>query len=195
MFDLPNAHLFFQSDFLTEIESKKLYDQLLEELPWENQQIKIFGKTMLCPRLEAFFATDNLTYGYSGNKLTTNNFTPELIALKERVAKIAGASFNAVLVNYYRDGSDSNGWHADNEPELGKNPVIASVSLGETRRFDLKHTTLGIQEQIHLTAGSLLIMSGETQHYWKHQLAKSKKVKAGRINLTFRLIHKKKAAQ
>lgn len=185
---LPNAEFYFQSDFLSHEESDLLYNEFVASIPWQQQQIKIFGKEMTCPRLEAFFATNGKTYGYSGNKLITNEFTPELKAIKARVEKIANTQFNAVLLNYYRDGNDSNGWHADNEKELGKNPIIASLSLGNTRRFDLKHTTLGIKHQFHLSAGSLLIMSGETQHYWKHQIAKSKKVSAGRINLTFRKI-------
>jgi alkylated DNA repair dioxygenase AlkB len=188
MLQFPNAQLYFQSDFLSIEESNELYQYLIKAMPWENQQITLFGKTFPCPRLEAFFATDGLTYGYSGNRLTTNTFTPVLAALKKRVEEKAGTSFNAVLVNYYRDGNDSNGWHADNEKELGKNPIIASLSLGETRRFDLKHTTLGIKHQFQLSAGSLLIMAGETQHFWKHQLPKSKKVTSGRINLTFRKI-------
>ncbi len=188
MLILPNAELFFQSDFMTVAESIKLYQHLVDSLPWQHQQIKIFGKVMNCPRLEAFFATDGKSYGYSGNQLITNAFTPELFAIKERVEKIANTEFNAVLVNYYRDGNDSNGWHADNEKELGKNPIIASLSLGATRRFDLKHTSLGIKQQFQLSAGSLLIMAGETQHFWKHQLAKSTKVVNGRINLTFRTI-------
>jgi alkylated DNA repair dioxygenase AlkB len=185
---LPNAEFFFQSDFLALAESEKLYNQLVDTLPWQNQQITLFGKTFPCPRLEAFFATVGKSYGYSGNQLVTNAFTPELLAIKKRVENSANTEFNAVLINYYRDGNDSNGWHADNEKELGKNPIIASLSLGATRRFDLKHTTLGIKQQFQLSAGSLLVMAGETQHYWKHQLAKSKKVLAGRINLTFRTI-------
>ncbi len=188
MLQLPNAQLSFQSDFLSREESNELYQYLIVAIPWENQQITLFGKTFSCPRLEAFFAADGLTYGYSGNRLTTNTFTPVLAALKKRVEEKAGADFNAVLVNYYRDGNDSNGWHADNEKELGKNPIIASLSLGETRRFDLKHNSLALKEQFYLSAGSLFIMAGETQHFWKHQLPKSKKVTSGRINLTFRKI-------
>lgn len=188
MLQFPNTQLYFQTDFLSREESIELYQYLIATMPWENQQITLFGKTFPSPRLEAFFATDGKSYGYSGNQLITNAFTPELFAIKERVENVANTEFNAVLVNYYRDGNDSNGWHADNEKELGNNPIIASVSLGETRRFDLKHNLLDLKKQFYLTAGSLLIMAGETQHFWKHQLPKSKKVTSGRINLTFRKI-------
>ena len=109
-----------------------------------------------------------------------------LSEIKKKVEKISESSFNACLANLYRDGKDSNGWHADNEKELGKNPIIASLSFGATRTFKLKHLQTNEKIDIELTTGSLLIMGGEMQHYWKHQIPKTKKFKAPRINLTFR---------
>jgi alkylated DNA repair dioxygenase AlkB len=138
--------------------------------------------------LEAFYAEKNLEYGYSGQQFKTKNFTPLLLQIKQKVEEASTYTFNSVLVNYYRDGNDSNGWHADNEKELGENPTIASLSFGTSRRFDLKHTTKAEKLSVQLNSGSLLVMSGEMQHFWKHQIAKSKKITTGRINLTFRTI-------
>lgn len=134
------------------------------------------------------------TYSYSGKKLRVNPFTPELDILKNKILHFLRehgipAEFNSVLANLYRDGRDSNGWHADNEKELGQNPLIASLSLGAERRFDLRHNLTGEKISMPLTSGSLLVMGGELQHFWKHQVAKSTRALAPRINLTFRFIN------
>ncbi|NCA20626.1 MAG: alpha-ketoglutarate-dependent dioxygenase AlkB, partial [Crocinitomicaceae bacterium] len=126
---------------------------------------------------------------YSGKTLETHPFTEELLELKSLIEEASHQEFNCVLVNLYRDGKDSNGWHSDNETELGKNPAIASLSLGAIRRFDLKHNTTKEKISIELNHGSLLIMKGEMQHFWKHQIAKTTKVSTPRINLTFRYIY------
>ena len=180
--------LFWFPDFLSEEEATLLYHQFEKEIPWEIMPITIFGKTVSTPRKEAFFSENNLNYSYSGKKLTQNAFTPEITALKTKIEQLTGEQFNAVLINFYRDGNDSNGWHADNEKELGKEPIIASLSLGTTRRFDLKQISSGEKISIDLIHGSLLLMGKSIQPNWKHCIAKSKRVITGRINLTFRKI-------
>jgi alkylated DNA repair dioxygenase AlkB len=185
---ISDGHLTLLEGFYNAEEANELYTQLLESLEWKQGTIHLFGKTHSTPRLEAFYAEKNLEYGYSGQQLKTKNFTPLLLQIKQKVEEASAYTFNSVLVNYYRDGNDSNGWHADNEKELGKNPSIASLSFGTSRRFDLKHISKAEKLSIQLHSGSLLVMSGETQHFWKHQIAKSKKITTGRINLTFRTI-------
>lgn len=185
---LPNARMTFEPTFLNNSEALSYYQLLETTLPWKTQHIRIFGKTIACPRLEAYFSESQQDYSYSGSTLENHPFTPELFELKKRVELFTKQSFNAVLVNYYRDGRDSNGWHADDEKELGNNPVIASLSLGTTRRFDIQHQKTGEKHSLDLTNGSLLIMEDEMQHFWKHRIAKSKKIHGGRINLTFRKI-------
>jgi len=186
--EVENGELYYDENFISSSESTLLFQKLLNSLPFEQHYIKIFGKTHQIPRLEAFFAEDNHTYTYSGTTLKTIQFTPLLLKLKTQIEAVSNEKFNCVLVNLYRDGQDSNGWHADNEHELGKNPVIASLSFGATRRFDLRHNITKEKISFNLTNGSLIIMKGEMQHYWKHQIAKTKKVSQARINLTFRLI-------
>lgn len=176
------------NEFLSENEQNSLFHSLYEDTPWQQGEIRIFGKLVKTPRLEAFYALEGLNYSYSGQQLKVHEFTPLLLNLKERIEAISDDSYNSVLINLYRDGSDSNGWHADNEKELGLNPTIASLSLGSERRFDLRHNTSSKKIMLPLNSGSLLIMGGELQHNWKHQIAKSKRITQARINLTFRRI-------
>ena len=178
----------FFPQFLSTEEQNDLFKNLLEQTKWQQGQIKIFGKTFDTPRLEAFYCEDGLSYSYSGQQLQSLPFTPLLLELKVKIEAASNETYNSVLINLYRDGSDSNGWHADNEKELGRNPTIASLSLGMERRFDLKNETTGEKISLMLNPGSLLIMGGELQHNWKHQIAKSKKIALPRINLTFRKI-------
>jgi len=185
---IENGQVFFEEHFLTAEKAAIIFQQFQTSLPFQQGTINLFGKTHAIPRLEAFFATENQRYSYSGKTLITHTFTEELQELKENIEALCNEEFNSVLVNLYRNGQDSNGWHADNEPELGINPVIASVSLGATRRFDLKHNHTQKKISLELTHGSLLLMKGELQHYWKHQIAKTKKVTEPRINLTFRWV-------
>jgi len=186
--EVQNGSLIFEESFLNPQEAHLLFKYFEATLPFHQGTISLFGKTHLIPRLEAFFASENKTYSYSGKTLQTHPFTPELLTLKSKIEVLSQEKFNCVLVNLYRNGQDSNGWHADNEPELGINPVIASLSLGATRRFDLRHNLSNKKISIDLTNGSLLLMKGEMQHFWKHQIAKSKKVDAARVNLTFRWV-------
>lgn len=183
--------MILHSEFLNGEESNALFSSLLENTSWRQDEIKIFGKNILQPRLSAIYGDDGVTYTYSGLKMPVNSWTEELLVLKNKVEEKSSAKFNLTLINLYRDGNDSMGWHSDDEKELGKNPVIASLSLGESRNFKFrpkKNNQEGSPFSIHLNNGSLLIMKDETQHYWQHSISKSKKVFKSRINLTFRLI-------
>ncbi len=183
---LEDGWFLFDSEFLTQKEADTLFHHLHSTLPWSQGKVTLFGKTHATPRLESLHVSEGKSYHYSGNTLVSHPFTQELEVLKNKIETTCGVSFNCVLANLYRDGKDSNGWHADNEKELGRNPVIASISLGTERRFDMKHTATGVSKQLLLPHGSLLIMGGSMQHHWKHCIAKSKKVFDPRINLTFR---------
>ena len=170
-------------------DSVRLQSQLRDEIRWEQVRVNVFNRMVDQPRLTAWYGDEGKTYSYSGTFLTPIPWTETLANMRETVARVSGSMFNSVLANLYRDGNDGVGWHADNERELGTNPVIASVSLGATRRFDLKHRDTGELVRVDLPAGSLLVMSGETQHKWVHRIAKTKKMCGERINLTFREIH------
>jgi alkylated DNA repair dioxygenase AlkB len=185
---IDNGLLEYIPAFLSPQNSAFLFDLLLEETPWNQGTITIFGKKIATPRHEAFYAEHGLNYAYSGQQLTVHPFTKELESLKNQLEQFTKQKFNSVLINLYRNGNDSNGWHADNEKELGINPFIASLSLGTERRFDIQHIKSKEKKSIILENGSLLLMGDEMQHYWKHQIAKTKKVHSPRINLTFRLI-------
>ena len=186
-FKLPNAELIYIPQFFSKEESD-LYFKIIEtETNWQHDDITVFGKTYKQPRLTALFGEKNQSYSYSNIVMHPKPFSDALQRIKDKVEFISNQNFNTLLVNLYRDGNDSNGWHADNEKELGENPVIASVSFGEVRPFHFKHRTLKDQRhKLALKHGSLLIMKGEMQHYWLHQIAKTKKQIKPRINLTFR---------
>ena len=190
-FDLPDAEVLYIAGFLNAKEAATLYEKLLSETPWQHDQITLFGKTHPQPRLTSFYGTDDLSYSYSNIKMEPNSFTPTLLKLKEEVEQKAETTFNSVLLNLYRDGKDSNGWHADNEKELGLNPIIASITLGSERFFHLKHISKPEHKcKIKLENGSLLLMKGSTQHFYKHQIPKTMQQISPRINLTFRTIKK-----
>lgn len=190
--NLPNADLIYIPDFYSVKKANYYFDFLKDTIPWQQDDIKIFGKTHKQPRLTALFANNNLPYRYSNIQMRPHQFTKELLEIKTEVEQTDALKFSSVLLNLYRDGSDSNGWHADNEKELGKNPIIASVSFGEPRLFHFKHRTLKSETyKLKLEHGSLLIMKGEMQHYWLHQIPKTKRVISERINLTFRTIKEK----
>lgn len=188
-FALPQAEIFYLPRFLDSSASADLFQHLMVETAWQHDSITIFGKTHPQPRLTAFYAAGDLSYSYSNLKLKTFPWTETLLNLKNKIEKIADAKFNCVLLNLYRDGKDSNGWHADNEKELGINPAIASLTLGSERYFHLKHIHDADQKcKIKLENGSLLIMKGSTQHFYKHQIPKTAQEIGPRINLTFRFI-------
>jgi alkylated DNA repair dioxygenase AlkB len=187
--ELPDATLKFEPNFLPWDQADQLFASLCEKIPWRQDEIRIFGKTYLQPRLTALYGNNGNSYTYSGITMEPEPFTPELLSLKSMVEKSAGHVFTTCLLNLYRDGNDSNGWHADDEKELGPNPVIASVSLGQTRAFHLRHRRQkSLRYRMQLEHGSLLVMEGPMQHHWLHQVPKTRRAVTPRINLTFRKI-------
>ena len=164
------------------------FKSCLHDLNWETGFIKIFGKTHQIPRLQSWYADDGIEYTYSGKKLQRHNWNKTLIEIKQEIESITSIKFNSVLANLYRNGNDSMGLHSDNEKELGINPVIASLSLGESRDIHFKHKNIKTSINIPQISGQLIVMYGQTQKYWKHEIKKTKKFKKPRINLTFRNI-------
>lgn len=163
--------------------------KLIEEVPWQQKMIKMYGKEIITPRLTAWYGDTNKTYSFSGSRFDPISWTDELLDLKIRIESATGLSFNSVLLNYYRDGNDSVAWHSDDERELGMNPYIASLSLGQGRIFEFRHKTEHHRKySIQLENGSLLLMKGDLQHHWEHRIPKSKASLGERINLTFRSI-------
>ena len=186
---LPNAEIEYTPAFFNTEESRELFEAIYHQTNWIEEDIRIYGKVYKQPRLTAFYANNNITYGYSNISMSPQPFSPVLKAIKIKIEKATGTTFSSCLLNLYRDGQDSNGWHADDEKELGKNPVIASVSLGTERLFHLKHKNIKtLKHKLTLQNGSLLLMKGETQHHWLHQIPKTKKLIDKRINLTFRIL-------
>ena len=166
-----------------------LFARLRREIDWRREEITLFGERHAVPRLVAWHGDPQAVYSYSGVEHRPLPWTAPLTEIRERVEARAGHRFNAVLLNLYRDGRDGMGWHADDEPELGPNPVIASVSLGATRRFRLRHRRHRRETvAIDLEHGSLLVMQGATQHHWLHALPKVTRPVGERINLTFRWV-------
>jgi alkylated DNA repair dioxygenase AlkB len=180
--------LTYQTGVFSRLHSDEIFNKLRSSIKWRQDEITIFGKTHPQPRLTCWYG--ERAYTYSGLTMTPDPWNPELLDIKDRVEKTSGKIFNSLLVNCYRDGNDHVSWHSDDERELGPNPVIASVSFGEVRRFQLKHRFDKNQKMItlDLEPGSLLIMGGAIQRNWVHRIAKTSKTKEGRINLTFRSI-------
>ena len=186
---LPDALLIYYPNFFDPKEADALFEQLKTDIPWQQDEIRVFGKTHPQPRLTALFGNEGKSYSYSNIKMEPHPWNPLLQKIKSRVEIVSNTNFTTVLLNLYRDGKDGNGWHADNEKELGTNPIIASVSFGAERIFQLKHNSIpDLKQNILLEHGSLLLMKGTTQHFWKHQIPKTSKPIGPRINLTFRLI-------
>lgn len=172
-------------------QSIALMQTFISTVPWQQQVITMYGKQMLTPRLTAWYGDAGSDYAFSGTKFDPLPWTDELVEIKQTVETITQTKFNSVLLNYYRNGNDSVAWHSDDEYELGIKPVIASVSFGQTRRFDVRkkadhHTKYAID----LENGSLFLMKGDLQHNWEHRIAKSTKPLKERVNLTFRIISK-----
>lgn len=190
IFDLPNAEIVYYPSFFSTKESDEYLITLKETINWQQEKMNIYGKEVNFPRLTAWYGDNDKNYSFSGIDLSPNTWTDELQQIKNKIEDASKTDFNSVLLNLYRSGQDSISWHTDAEKELGKNPIIASVSFGETRKFQLKHKFNKEIEivNIELQHGSLLIMSGETQHFWLHQIPKTKKALKERINLTFRKI-------
>jgi alkylated DNA repair dioxygenase AlkB len=186
---MKDADVEYYPNFFSREESNIYFKRLLNNLSWKEDTIKVFGKTYLQPRLTAFYADNTRTYKYSNITMTPDVFDGELLEIKNNIESKLKIKFTSCLANLYRDGKDSNGWHADNEKELGENPIIASVSFGTERVFHFKHKyDKVLKKKITLEHGSLLLMQGETQHNWLHQIPKTQKPIGKRINLTFRII-------
>ena len=174
--------------FLEPTQTAPLFQQIMDETPWEMPEMVMFGKKYSQAGLSTWFTNTNVSYVYSGITRTPHAMTPVLQAVMDHCTVASGAEYNSVLVNLYRDGNDSVSWHSDNEEINGSEPTIASVSLGATRRFDLRHKESGETVRVDLEDGSLLVMSGLSQHCWVHQIAKTKAKVDPRINLTFRRV-------
>jgi alkylated DNA repair dioxygenase AlkB len=186
---LPLELMDYRPNFFTREESTGLMQKLKATIAWKQETIQMYGKLLNTPRLTAWYGDNSKTYAFSGNKYHPLSWTPELLFIKQKIEQAAGLTFNSVLLNDYRNGNDSVAWHADDEPELGINPVIASVSFGQARRFDVRHKQdHKLKYSVELESGSLLIMKGDLQHNWEHQVPKSAKAVKERINLTFRMI-------
>ena len=186
---LPDGELLYYPNFLAKETADAYFEELLADIPWQADKITVFGKTYDQPRLTSLHALNATPYTYSNITMYPHPMGSVLSSLLEKIKEVKNHPFNAVLLNLYRNGQDSNGWHADNEKELGNNPVIASISLGQERFFHLKHRKIKEQRlKIKLEHGSLLLMGGAMQHHWLHQIPKTSKPIDSRINLTFRLI-------
>jgi alkylated DNA repair dioxygenase AlkB len=187
---IPDADLLYASAIDLGAPPDALLQSLIDTIPWRSESIVLWGRTYAQPRLIAWFGDEGTHYTYSGLTLVPLPWTPLLTQIKQRVEELTTVRFNSVLLNYYRDGNDSMGMHSDDEPELGLNPVIASLSVGAERTLILKHRTKRETKPLHLqlSSGSLLVMQGETQRHWKHGIAKEKRPCGPRINLNFRRI-------
>jgi alkylated DNA repair dioxygenase AlkB len=174
--------------FLLPGQTEPLFQQIMNETVWEKPEMVMFGKKYSQAGLSTWYTDTEIPYVYSGITRQPHQMTVALANILRLCEVATSASFNSVLVNLYRDGNDSVSWHADNEEINGSEPVIASVSLGATRRFDLRHKESGETVRVDLEDGSLLVMSGLSQHCWVHQIAKTKAKVGPRINLTFRQV-------
>lgn len=189
---LEDAEIYYLRELVSAQTAEAFMNKLIAGVPWRAENIVVWGKNVSQPRLIAWYGDEGANYTYSGIRHDPLPWTHTLIDIKNGIEEIAGTDFNSVLVNYYRDHRDSMGLHSDDEPELGRRPIIASLSLGEERTFILKHKTRKDVKSVRLklASGSLLLMKGETQHCWKHGIEKEKSPCAPRINLTFRRIYK-----
>jgi alkylated DNA repair dioxygenase AlkB len=185
---LSDADIRYQPDWLSPEQSEDLFRQLQQELPWRQDTIKLYGREVNIPRLQSWHGAPHCEYTYSNLRMLPHPMPTILTQIKHRLSAELNAPFNCVLANWYRDGNDGMGMHADDEPELGPRPVIASISLGSVRRFSFKHLHSGERHELMLEPGSLLVMAGDTQRNYHHGLSKTRKPIGGRINLTFRYI-------
>ena len=187
--NLPDAVFEYYPNFFNTEKADELFKKLIEETHWQQDNITIFGKTHLQPRLTALYGNEGKPYSYSNIVMHPHQWNSLLTFIKEKIEETCNHSFTTVLINRYRNEKDSNGWHDDNEKELGRNPIIASVSFGEERIFQLKHNTnKDAKLSLTLKHGSLLLMKEGSQIHYKHQIPKASNQKKERINLTFRRI-------
>ena len=186
---IQDGELRLYPHFFSPEDRKTFFNHLKEDVDWQQEEIKLYGRTIPLPRLTAWFGDEGKTYIYSGITVEPEPWTPTLSKIKNRIEKVSEGKFNSVLLNYYRNERDSVSWHSDDELELGQNPIIGSVSFGDVRTFQLKHKTdKSPTISIDLPDGSYLEMAGSTQHHWLHQIPKRTRKIGPRINLTFRII-------
>lgn len=188
--DLGNTTIHEYPAAFSDAEASALLSSLLDTIPWQQSALRIAGKLINVPRLQCWMGDEESHYGYSGMRLQLVAWQADVLVIRERVQALTGFEFNSVLLNYYRNGQDSVAWHADSEPELGADPVIASVSLGAERQFQLKSKCAGkaTNYRMLLRHGSLIVLGKGLQANWLHQLPKTKGLNLPRINLTFRQI-------
>jgi alkylated DNA repair dioxygenase AlkB len=187
---LQDGEVWVMRNFMSQADANRYYKVLKDSINWKQEEITFYGKTYPVPRKTAWYGYEGFNYTYSGISCNPDPWTKELLEIKKDIESfMPEEDFNSVLLNLYRDGNDKVSWHADDEKGLGNNPTIASLSLGATRFFDLKHKdNPELKMRIDLTPGSLVIMTGELQHHWLHQIPVQKTIKEARINLTFRTI-------
>jgi alkylated DNA repair dioxygenase AlkB len=184
-----NGEVFYLKNFFDLDESDLLYKKLLNEIEWKQEPIYIYGKMVMQPRLTAWYGDSGKDILYSGISMQPQPWNSTLLDIKKRIEKILQLQFTSALLNLYRDGNDSLGWHRDNEKELGINPTIASISFGSSRTFFLRNYKNKKEKYaIELEHGSVLLMKKDTQHFWEHSIPKRKKVSKPRINITFRIM-------
>lgn len=189
LFPVPLPEGFeYTKDFLDSEEAGRLEAALLSSVSWAESEIVLFGKPVRVPRLTAWYGDPGASYVYSGVRNLPLPWTGELEFLRDLVSERAGTRFNSVLLNRYRSGSDSVSWHSDDEPELGPNPKLASLSLGAARRFRMRNKQTRESHELYLDGGSLLLMDGDSQGLWEHCVPKTRRPVGERINLTFRVI-------
>ena len=185
-----NGELYLYTSVFSADECDKLLNSLYESINWKQEKIRIFGKWVKQPRLSAWYGDDGKQYSYSGITLEAKQWIEPLLKIKNKIQSITNSEFNSGLLNYYRDGEDSMGWHRDNEKELGLQPVIGSISLGATRTFNMQHIKeKELKLSLELPTGSCLLMRGSTQHFWKHSVPKDSNCISPRLNITFRYVH------
>lgn len=187
--DIPDGQYQYLPHFYDRARANQLFETLRDEIEWKQESMFMYGRQVLFPRLTAWYGDNDKPYSFSGITLTPHSWTDALQQIREDVEQLGNTRFNSVLLNRYRDGNDSISWHTDAEKELGRNPVIASVNFGAERTFQLRHIKTGERIDILLQHGSVLTMQGTLQHFWQHQVPKTKKPLTDRINLTFRFIH------
>lgn len=182
-----DGEAYLVSGVFAQQECRRYEQEILSSCPWRHEEIRLFGKKVLQPRLTCWMGEKDKSYTYSGITMHPEPWSEVTLQIKDKVEELCGHRFTNALINLYRNGKDSMGWHRDNEKELGENPLIASVSFGATRRFVFRHHyEKNLRVSIPLRAGDVLIMKGVTQNFWQHSLPKDPRVDAIRINLTFR---------
>jgi alkylated DNA repair dioxygenase AlkB len=186
--DITDGQYQYLPDFYSYSKASEIFKILRDEIAWKQESMNMYGREILFPRLTAWYGDSDKPYSFSGITLRPSPWTETLTQVREDVAGLSSVRFNSVLLNRYRDGNDSISWHTDAEKELGQNPIIASVNFGAERIFQLRHIKTGERIDIPLKHGSVLIMQGTLQHFWQHQVPKTKKPLGERINLTFRYI-------